>query len=277
MLRLGLAPMGSIRNRFYATLKAPLSAKIDALLAKSSAEQIYTYKPSRLVKTGSWTLAGVFAVYGVSFANWSVSSSLELYKEEKVSYSWDKWWNHPTLLLGVRIAGSILLSIIPLALSTLSIYVPSRIATSISVLPKGVCQISRRALLSGKSALTSAPINAIVRNNRTRVHTGVGPQGTEDKASFAFLLTDTKSPWWNRYYVVNRSGKFWGQDGRIFDVLFGGESVKSLERSVDPVVSTPVVEKNSSHIAKLLEQQSRSKLRNPAVNARDIVLKSRNE
>ncbi|SCU92823.1 LAFA_0F13102g1_1 [Lachancea sp. 'fantastica'] len=272
MLKLGLRPIELLRTRFYATSNASLSAKIGSLLAKSSPEQIYIYKPSRLVKTGSWTLAGVFAVYGISFGNWSVSSSWELYKEEKLS-SWENWWNHPSLLLSVRIAGSVLLSIIPLALSALSIYVPSRIVTNISYLPKGRCQITRRALLSGKPTSKSAPISAIVRNSRTRVYTGVGPQGTEDKASFAFLLTHNNNPWWDRFYVVNRSGKFWGQDGRIFDVLFGGESIKSLERKIDSVTTTSVADKNPGHLDKLLEQQSRSKLRNPTVNARKIVMK----
>ncbi|SCV04094.1 LAME_0H15720g1_1 [Lachancea meyersii CBS 8951] len=274
MLRLGLPTVRTARCRFFATSKLPLSAKIAALLAKTSPEQIYLYKPSRLMKVGSWTLAGVFAVYGVSFADWSLTSSWELYREERLT-SPEKWWKHSSLLLSVRIAGSILLSIIPLTLSALAIYVPSRIATSVTYLPKGVCQITRRALISGKPTSTSAPVSSIVRNKKTRVFTGVGPQGTEDKASFAFLLTNTDRPTWDRFYVVNRSGKFWGEDGRIFDVLFGGESVKSLERNMVNMNVTPAADHDPSHMTKLIEQQSRSKLRNPSINARSIVMKDK--
>ncbi|SCU77719.1 LANO_0A01090g1_1 [Lachancea nothofagi CBS 11611] len=271
MLRLGLPRARIPGSRFYAVSKVPFSAKIAALVAKTGPEQIYVYTPSRLVKLGSWTLAGVFAVYGVSFADWSLSSALELYHEERSSAPPESWWKHPTLLLLARTAGSLLLSIIPLTLSALAIYVPSRIATGVTYLPNGACQLTRRAMFSGKPVSRIRPLNTIVRNQKTKVYTGVGPQGTEDKGSFAFLLTDTQRPSWDRFYVVNRSGKFWGQDGRVFDALFGGDSVKSLERFSE--ASSTSVDDSNSLQKLILEQQGRPKLNEHSIKAKDIVMK----
>ncbi|SCU92177.1 LADA_0F14884g1_1 [Lachancea dasiensis] len=264
--------------RFYATprgVKVPLSAKINALISKTSAEQIYSYKPTLFVKVGSWTLAGVFAVYGVSFADWSLSSSLDLYEQEaEQSTLSEAWWKHPKLLLVARTAGSVLLSIIPFTLSALAIYAPSRIVTGVTYMPHGAFQLTRRALVSGRPVTRTAVFGAIVRNEKTRVYTGVGSQGTEDRASFAFLLTDTDKPTWDRFYIVNRSGKFWAQDGRIFDVLFGGDSAESLERS--PESASVTTAKDPNLLQNLIkEQQIRTKFNNRPADARNIVLKRR--
>lgn len=278
ILRLGSSLVPKQRIRFYAASNVPFSAKISALIAKTSPEQIYTYQVPRLVKFGSWTLSGVFLIYGLSFADWSVSSSFELYQEES-SQPVEAWWKHPRLLLAARTVGSVLLSTIPLTLAAFALYVPSRIITGVSYVPHGACELTRRALLSGKPISRITEIGHIVRNQKTKVFTGVGPQGTEDRSSFAFLLTDSRRPVWDRYYIVNRSGNLWAQDGRIFDALFGGDSIKSLERAnvstKAPLESKSVAPNASSIRGMITLEQTRSKLSDHAIRAKDIVMKSK--
>ncbi|CUS23396.1 LAQU0S09e03818g1_1 [Lachancea quebecensis] len=258
-------------TRAHSTAGLPFSSKLAALIAKTSPEQIYSYSVPRLVKFGSWTLSGVFLVYGVSFADWSLTSSLELYSEEAQQPP-SSWWKHPKLLLAARIAGSALLTLIPLTLSSIAIYAPSRIVTAVSYVPHGACEITRGALFSGKLVSRVTNLSNIARNQKTKVYTGVGPQGTDDRASFAFLLTDAHRPAWDRFYIVNRSGRFWAQDGRIFDALFGGESVRSLERSNTAQAAAPPL--TTSPVQRMIAaEKTRSKIHDHAGRAKNIVMR----
>ncbi|CAR21328.1 Mrx15p [Lachancea thermotolerans CBS 6340] len=268
---LRFVPRTTWRGAAHSTAGLPFSSKLAALIAKTSPEQIYTYSVPRLVKFGSWTLSGVFLVYGVSFADWSLTSSLELYGEE-VQQPPSSWWKHPKLLLAARVAGSALLTLIPLTLSCVAIYAPSRIVTAVSYVPHGACKLTRGALLTGKPVSRVADLSHVARNQKAKVYTGVGPQGTDDRASFAFLLTDSHRPAWDRFYIVNRSGRFWAQDGRIFDALFGGESARSLEcPSATQTTGPPPA---TSPVQRMIEvEQTRSKIHDHASRVKSIVMK----
>ncbi|SCU77389.1 LAMI_0A00980g1_1 [Lachancea mirantina] len=212
--------------------EVPFGSKLSGLIRNANPEKIYSYTPPRLVRFGPLLLSGVFLAYGLSFADWSLSSTMELYSEDegKALEPDARWWDNPRVRFYGRFAGSAALSVIPLALSAAALYLPSRIVTSITYLPNGACTVARRAVVTGKPVVKHVGLDRITLSKRTRVFTGVGHQGVDDKASFAFFLTDSSSGFWNRFYIVNRSGHIWNRDGRVFDALFGNVPVKTLER-----------------------------------------------
>lgn len=210
-------------------MSVPFSKVVNALVAKTVPEPIYSYKVSRLVKAGSVALSVVFFTYGATFADWSYESSQAVYNEADETTKKD--WKFLA-----KTYGPMGLTLIPFTLALGALYAPSRIVTKVTYIPKvnGLpeCELTRRSMLGGREIKVVRPLSQIVRNRRTRVFTGEGDQGVEDKGSFIFFLSD-RSPmaksWIDKFYIFPRSGKFWGSDGRIFDALFGGDSIRDLE------------------------------------------------
>lgn len=210
-------------------MSLPFSKLMQALVAKRAPEPIYSYKVNPLVKVGSWALSLVFFTYGATFANWSYESSQTVYREADEATRSD--WKFL-----VKSFGPMGLTVIPLSLSAAAVYVPSRIVTRATYIPglKGLpqCELTRRSAVLGRQIRVVRPLAQLTRNSRTRVFTGVGPQGVEDKGSFVFFLSDRSGlagRWLDRMYIFPRSGKFWASDGRVFDALFGGDSIRDIE------------------------------------------------
>lgn len=270
------SPKPLVLRRYGSNSSIPFSTKMAALIAKTKPEQIYLYKPTALLKFGSWSLSVVFLIYGLTFADWSISSSRELYAREDSEKKDEEtgFWNNPTFLFASRISGSVVLSLIPLTLSAAALYLPSRVVASIKYIPHGSCQLTRRAIISGKPISCKALISDVVRNQKTRVYTGKGFQGVQDNASFVFFLTNKTRPLWDRFYIVNRSGSFWGQDGRIFDALFGKDSIKSLERQDFDTNSIETNKESSSLLNMIEDEERKTKLSGNATSAKDIILKN---
>lgn len=211
-------------------MSIPFSKVMKALVAKTSPEAIYSYRVSPLIKAGSVALSLVFFTYGVTFAEWSYESSKTVYKEANEADKKDwKFLAKTFAPMG--------LTVIPISLAIGAIFVPSRIVTKVTYIPKvngfPECQLTRRSVIRGKPIVTTRPLSQIVRSEKTRVFTGEGHQGVEDKGTFIFFLTD-RSPllkrWFDKFYILPRSGNFWASDGRVFDALFGGDSIRDLER-----------------------------------------------
>lgn len=260
--------------RCYSSVNIPLSTKIAALVAKSAPEQIYSYNPGKLIKFGSWSLSLVFFTYGLSFADWSLSTSYDLYqKRDQNQDDEQESMLNPTLTFIGRTCGSVILSVIPFTLSLAALYIPSRIVTKIHYIPGKLprCQLTRNTII-GRSSVYTAPLKAITRNQKTRVFTGNGPQGVDDNSSFVFFLIDNTKPFFQKLYIVNRSGDFWGHDGRIFDAFFGGDSIQDLERKTKSKNSA--IKEDSSMLDQLIDEGSkRVKLQN-ALKAKDIVMRN---
>ena len=210
-------------------MSIPFSKVVSALIAKTAPEPIYSYKVPTLVKAGSVALSLVFFTYGATFADWSYESSQTLYKEADEDTRKD--WKFL-----VKTFAPMGLTVIPFTLAIGALYAPSRIVTRVTYIPKvnGLpeCELTRKSVIGGKEIKVVRKLSEIVRSGKTRVFTGVGHQGVEDKGSFIFFLSD-RSPmaksWIDKFYIFPRSGKFWGSDGRIFDALFGGDSIRDLE------------------------------------------------
>lgn len=171
-------------------MSIPFSTKMAALLAKTAPEQIYSYTPGKLIKFGSYSLSLTFLLYGVSFADWSLSTSKELYSEEAEKPDTDfEWYENASLRYIARSAGSVILSIIPFTLALGALYIPTRIVTKLHYIPDQIpkCKVTTRTLLNREKSKI-IPLRSLKRNEKTRVFTGVGNQGVDDKASFVFIF-----------------------------------------------------------------------------------------
>lgn len=248
-------------------------SKMTALAGKKTTEQIYSYKISRLVRYGSWSLSLVFFTYGLTFADWSLKTSYDIYQENKDinDNEKNKWYLNPTLLLIGRVGGVIGLSIIPFTLSIGALYFPSRIVTKINYIPGNIpsCELITRSIF-GRDVLHASPLNLIRRNQKTKIFTGKGAQGVDDNSSFTFFLIDHSQIMWNRLFIVNRSGNFWGQDGRVMDALFGGDSIKDLQK-MDLNLKVSVKE-DSLGLDRLIKKESK-RTKMVDLDAKKIIMK----
>lgn len=260
-------------------MSIPFRTKMAALLAKTGPEQIYAYKPGKLITVGSYALSLTFALYGASFADWSLATSNDLYKKEselpEEAKKELKWYENASLLFLGRSVGTTLLSVIPFTLAAAALYMPTRIVTKLHYIPDQIpkCKVTTRSLF-GRSKETVLPLRSLRRNEKTRVFTGVGEQGVEDRGSFSFFLTDKNGSLFNKFYIVNRSGKFWGSDGRFIDALFGGESITDLELKQFKG-KKPDYEKNEQKLEQLIQQEvSRPRLKS-SKNVKNIIMNSK--
>ncbi|CDO95795.1 unnamed protein product [Kluyveromyces dobzhanskii CBS 2104] len=258
-------------------MSIPFSTKMAALLTKAVPEQIYSYKPGKLITIGSYSLSLTFLLYGASFADWSLTTSTDLYKEEAEETKVDaKWYEHAKVAFLGRSAGSVILSIIPFTLAVIALYIPTRIVTKLHYIPEKIpkCKVTTRTLFNREKS-TIIPLRNLRRHEKARVFTGVGDQGVEDRGSFSFSLMDNQASFFKKFYIVNRSGKFWGSDGRFMDALFGRESITQLELKSFKTQQSSYA-KNEEKLEKMIQEQiSRPRLNNNT-DVKNIVLSSRN-
>lgn len=265
MKQLGTRLCEFVRSIYYTDIGSmglPFAKVLNALVAKTSPEIIYRYQKPPSIKFGSLALALVFITYGATFGNWAYESSLTVYSEADDETKKD--WK----FLGKTFC-PMALTIIPFSLAIGAAYAPSRIVTQVKYVPKlhgkPECQLTRQSFISGKSVHLTRPINELIRNDKTRVFTGEGEQGVEDKGSFIFILTDRNTDvknWFDKFYLLPRSGRFWASDGRIFDALFGGDSIRDLELKTKNLVnkkSLKDIKQDRSMLDEMIEKNSRAK------------------
>ncbi|XDT02772.1 Hypothetical protein J6897_00577 [Nakaseomyces glabratus] len=209
--------------------KVSFSKLIASLVSKGRPEVIYSYKTSPLVKYGSKGLSLVFFLYGVSFTDFTVSSSTKILNSASEEQKSDAWFMFKTV-------GPIGLCVLPFALSAASLYVTSRVVNKVIYIPKHnatpSCQLIRKSMFLGREIKLTRSLKYINRPKKPRVFTGKGIQGIDDNGSFVFYLTDNHPDVRTRlqkFYLLPRSGHVWGSDGRIIDAMFGGESIKELD------------------------------------------------
>lgn len=259
-------------------MSIPFSTKMAALLAKAAPEQIYSYKPGKLITFGAYSLSFTFILYGASFADWSLTTSSGLYKEESEEPKKDlKWYENANVAFLGRSAGSVLLSVIPFTLAAVALYIPTRIVTKMHYIPDKIpkCKVTTRTLFNGEKSKT-IPLRNLRRHEKSRVFTGIGEQGVEDRGSFSFSLMDKGAPFFDKVYIVNRSGKLWGSDGRFMDALFGGESITQLELK-DFKTEKNEYTKNEQKLEKIIQQQIARPRLNTNADIKNIVLNSKSK
>ena len=191
------------------------------LLSKGVPETIFKYKKPFIIKFGSVSLSLVFLTYGLTFADTSLNTANSYYNGAT-----DKEKNDWKFLL--KIYSPISLAILPLTLSMGSLYLSSRVVSKITYIPKlqgtPECEFVRSSMFLGRQIRLRAPLGQISKSQTSRIFTGVGPQGIDDKSTFIFFLIDRNpklKTFWNKFYILSRSGSVWNSDGRIIDSLFG--------------------------------------------------------
>lgn len=176
--------------------------------------EIYRYRPGRIVGVGSTTLAIVLACYGASYTDMAIQSSRQLWSASREEADSDLWMICKTF-------GAPTLGIIPFALSIAALMVPSRIVTSVKLVPgntERLCEI-----ITSRGRKTTLPLGLIRRTERPRAYTGRGQYGIDDTSSLAFYLKrkDIPKERWYRMFILPRTGIIPGSDGRLLDALFG--------------------------------------------------------
>ncbi|KAL6950160.1 hypothetical protein ACO0QE_000836 [Hanseniaspora vineae] len=227
-----------------------LSALLKHMVTQKTPQVIYTYKPSKLVKFGSWSLALTFITYGASFGDWAfltTQSNLEEPKSTestitdnesvpesndgaqqkhplamKIENLYDLKINTPQNRYYFANAGIAVLTAIPFLLASAALYFPGRIITKAKFLPLSQ-QMELTTLYNRKTI-----VNISKCEIKGKLYTGAGSQLCDDKASFSvFLLNNADVSkkrlsfnWVRNLFILSRSGQFFQNDCRFFDVLF---------------------------------------------------------
>ena len=107
---------------------------------------------------------------------------------------------------------------------------PTRLIRRMWYLPGPVehVKFTTYPLLPGRpTPVYTVPLENMVRRHKARVWTGKGFYGTADNSMFFFVLKEKGGKSW----VIDRKGFFWG-DGRVFDFLFGKETLAAAEAGI---------------------------------------------
>lgn len=197
-----------------------LRQMMEVLEAKRQPELIYEAEPHKLYFLFCGAFALVFAIYGLTFLEWSASSAYALYKQD--GDLWQIAWRTGAILGVFAIASSVV---------SLAVLIPTRLIRRIWLLPgkQKHIKFTTHPLLPGRATpVHTLPLGSLNRTKRGRIFTRNGIYGTLDKGTFFFILREKgkKAPW-----LVDRNGWFWG-DGRVHDVLFGKESLEEAEEAL---------------------------------------------
>lgn len=206
---------------------AGLFTHLEELASKKTTQWLYKYKMKPLLKAGSLGLSAVLVVYGITFSDmawFSVSKGRELATDEEI-----KDWKYL-----LKVYGPLGLTILPFTLSLGTLWTFSRAVTRIELVPasrgvaKPMFKVVRQSAILGRPREALIGVNELVKTKNARIFTGEGPQGIEDKGTYCFYLTDKSkdAQFWNKQYIVSRSGAVWKSDGRILEALFNANSKK---------------------------------------------------
>lgn len=200
---------------------------LQVLKNKKQPELIYESEPHRLYFLACACLAVVFAVYGCVLIEYAWYRSTKDYNE-----------NIQELDEVHRKRQRVLTFAENAALGSLALFAayhfgtfPTRLIRRMWYLPGPVEHIkfSSYPLIPGRATpLITVPLENLMRRHKARVWTGKGFYGTADKSFFFFALKETSA---NRTWIIDRRGFFWS-DGRVFDVLFGKDSISDAEAGI---------------------------------------------
>lgn len=193
----------------------PLRSMMEILSQKFQPELIYEAESHKIYFLTCGALAVIFAIYGLTFIDWGYSAVWQLYKED-----------NDTLMLIGRLGLCFLITGIPFGIVYIALKFPTKLIRRIWYIPRPKPEIkfsSHPMFPGGKTPIYVVPLENIVRSQKAKVFTNNGVYGTVDKSTFFFLLKETEKKL--GYWIVDRNAWFWG-DGRVFDVLFGKESLE---------------------------------------------------
>lgn len=206
---------------------------LDELTSKKTSQWLYKYKMKPLLKAGSLGLSAVLVVYGITFSDmawFSVQKGRELATEEET-----KDWKYL-----IKVYGPLGLTVLPFTLALGTLWTFSRAVTKIEFVPisqngltKPSFKVVRSSAILGKPKETLIGVSDLVKSKNARIFTGKGAQGIEDKGTYCFYLTNKNKnvQFWDKHYIMARSGEVWKSDGKILEALFN-DNIKSEQTSL---------------------------------------------
>ncbi|SGZ51822.1 CIC11C00000003516 [Sungouiella intermedia] len=200
---------------------------IHILKSKSKPELIYEAEPHRLYFLACFCCAVVFAVYGcvlLEFAWFQANKDYDENKEELAEPLRKREF-------AKQLVGYSSLGALALFMSYHIATFPTRLIRRMWYLPGPVehVRFTSYSLIPGRpTPVITVPLHDLARKHQARVWTGKGFYGTSDKSLFFFVLKEISK---KKTWIVDRRGFFWS-DGRVFDILFGKETIAEAEAGI---------------------------------------------
>lgn len=206
------------------------SQVIEILKNKKQPELIYESEPHRLYFLASFCFAVVFMIYGcvtLEYAWFQSNKDWEENVEELDSVLRTREWVFSFLKHSA-------LSALIFSVSFFALKVPSRLIRRMWYLPgpKPHIKFSSYSMLPGSpTPVYTVPIELLSRRDTARVWTGKGFYGTSDNSLFFWVLKEKLVSGGKKNWLIDRRGFFWS-DGRVFDYLFGNETLAESEAGI---------------------------------------------
>ena len=199
---------------------------MSVLKRKTKPELIYEAEPHRLYFLALVCMAVVFTAYGLVLLEYGVFEAGESYKENAQEATESIRNQDYIVNLGIYLIPGAML----LWFGWQAARYPTRLVRRIWYLPgpKEHVRFTLYPFFPGSpTPVYTVPLENLVRSKRAKVWTGRGFYGTADNSLFFFVLKELGGKLW----VVDRKGFFWA-DGRVFDVLFGKETLEEAELGI---------------------------------------------
>lgn len=201
---------------------------LNILKNKTKPELIYEAEPHRLYFFACLCSAVIFTVYGIVLSEYAWFQANKDYDEnprELEETVRRREWVFSLLKNST-------FGIVMLGAAYFVGTFPTRLVRRMWYLPGPVEHIKFTSypLLPGRpTPVFTVPLKNLTRKHKARVWTGKGFYGTADNSMFFFVLKETGAR--TRTWVVDRKGFFWS-DGRVFDYIFGKETVAEAEAGI---------------------------------------------
>lgn len=212
---------------------ATLAQLIEEVGRSGGRRPVFQYKVPRSIRWASTALAVVFVTYGAAYTDMSWRTAREVYGNATEDDQRSVWFKFKTF-------GPVALGVLPIILAGGTKHITSRLVTEMKCLPPVKnstvprCQLTRHTPFRGRPVTIIRDINELSKNKTTKIFTGVGPQGMEDKATFVFFIEDRKATsFFDKIYIFSRSGSVIRNDARILDCFFNDvANNKLLNKSI---------------------------------------------
>lgn len=227
---------------------------INILKNKTTPELIYESEPHRLYFLISFCFGATLLIYSVVLFEWGVfDANKQFYENEQEQNEIIQKREWVLTLMKNSIFG-----LIPLVSAIFIIKFPTRLIRRMYYLPGPIEHIkfTTYPLLPGQSTpVITLPLKNIDRKHQARIWTGKGFYGTSDNSFFFFVLRELDDKGKTiKNWVVDRKGFFWS-DGRIFDYLFGKETIAEAEAGIPYDQQIGIINKQVKQKKKQLRQK----------------------
>lgn len=201
---------------------------IQILKNKKAPELIYEAEPHKLYFLACFCCGTMFTIYGLVLLEYAWFQSNKDYEEnveELTEPLRTREW-------AVSLFKHSIFGAIALTAAYGAFMFPTRLIRRMWYLPGPVEHIKFTSypLIPGRpTPVYTVPLNNMFRKHKARIWTGKGFYGTADNSLFFFTLKEAGEK--GRNWIVDRKGFFWS-DGRVFDFLFGKETVAEAEAGI---------------------------------------------